>query len=218
MSEQLTQLRNTDFYVKEEVTEGILITNTNSDAIKITQDSLDANLNRELLENMYLNSHLGRDAPQPGMWSDDLGGAVGLYARGGASTPQPDCHVWLKCLFGSEVTQAADTVAAGTLTLSAYKRIRAYLVSRVYCRLILAHRATFMCGHPRQKTLSRQTRSRLRIPMYSRIPAIQHVQCTPSLSMMSIQNIWPMPGVGHEPLMPILPLDSESPLYLHSQD
>jgi len=116
MSEQLTVLRNTDLYAIEESTAYTLEDHTGASAIKIVDDTLDLNLNRSLLDSMYMTSNLGQDAPQAGMWADDLGGSLGFFLRGGASTPQPDQHVFLKCLFGTEDIQAADTVATGTLT------------------------------------------------------------------------------------------------------
>lgn len=117
MGESLKRKQNMDFYVVKEATEGTLIAHTGAtDAISITEDDLELNLNRNLLDPGYLTSSLGASAPQPGMWADDLGGQVGFYARGGASSPRPDYHVFLECLFGDEQSQAADTVAAGTLT------------------------------------------------------------------------------------------------------
>jgi hypothetical protein len=117
MGETLVRKQNIDFYAKEETTAGTLITNTATDAIRITDDDLELNLDRNLIAPGYITGSLGATAPQAGMWSDDLGGQVGFFARGGASTPRPDSHVLLKCLFGAEEAQAADLVGtAGTLT------------------------------------------------------------------------------------------------------
>jgi hypothetical protein len=112
MAETLTLLRNTKVAIREETTEGTLIAEQAGSAVLPRADGISFNINRELLETGYMTGSLSKTAPIPGMYDDDLGWTLPVYARGKGTLAAPDWSVAMKSAFGSQNANTDDAIAA----------------------------------------------------------------------------------------------------------
>ena len=111
-----TRLRNSTFGARTETTPYTYIAPTSAYGLLLRQD-MGANLNREFLEDDTLNGSLSHSPSEPGMWSDDLGGMISVYARsGGTGSTVPEFAVILESIIGNQVDATDNTVAAGATT------------------------------------------------------------------------------------------------------
>jgi len=110
-----TRLNNTTLGVKKEATPYTYEAPAATDGLLLRQD-LELNLDREFLEDDTISGTLSKSKSVVGMWSDDLGGMIPVYARsggtGGGSTPE--CHYLLESLFGTQLDATDNTVKDDT--------------------------------------------------------------------------------------------------------
>ena len=105
----LTRLRNSSFGAKKEGTSYTYEAPDATDGITVRQD-VEVNLNREFLEDDTIVGTLSHSPSEPGMWSDDLGGMLPVYARSGGNGTVPEFSVLMENAFGSQVDNADETV------------------------------------------------------------------------------------------------------------
>lgn len=105
-----TRLQNTTLGAKEEATPYTYEAPSATDGILLRAD-MEVNLDREFLEDDTLNGSLTKVASEPGMWSDDLGGMIPVYARaGGSGGSEPEFAVLLKSIMGEQADNTDNTV------------------------------------------------------------------------------------------------------------
>jgi hypothetical protein len=114
MSRKVTILKNSVFAYIEETVRGTAETDSVNDIVLVRTDTAPSwVVDREILETQYMNSVLGRSAPQVGMYNEDIGFTLNVFARGsGVQGTAPDYSPLLKHAMGAVVTPTGGVIAA----------------------------------------------------------------------------------------------------------
>jgi hypothetical protein len=112
-------LRSQRISVEEETTEGTPVAETANGAIMTSEDGAEFVLDRDMLEGEMMSGSFTKDAPEPGMWSDDLGFTLPTKMRGigTLSTHGPDWQMLMKSIMGTELRAEEGVVDAGSTAL-----------------------------------------------------------------------------------------------------
>ena len=110
-------LRSQRVSLEEETTEGTPVAETANGAIMTSEEGAEINLDRDLLEGKMMSGSFSKDAPKPGMWSDDIGIIIPTKMRGIGTLGAhgPDWHMLMKSIMGSEL-RATEGTLLGTGT------------------------------------------------------------------------------------------------------
>lgn len=104
----------------EETTEGTPVAEDANGAIMTSEEGAAFNLERDSIPGGMMNGSFTLDAPEPGMWSDDLGVTIPTKMRGiGTLGPHgPDWQMLAKSAFGEEYRAEAGTIDTGATALT----------------------------------------------------------------------------------------------------
>lgn len=114
MAEQFTVLEKTKLAIREEATEGTLIAEQAASALLPRKEGIGVNIGREMLEGGYMTGSFSETAPEPGMYGDDLGWTLPVFARGKGTLTAPDWSVAMKSLMGKQEAHTDSTIKALT--------------------------------------------------------------------------------------------------------
>ena len=114
MGEQFTPFENTKVSIRKEATEGTLIAEEAASAVLVRKEGFEPRIPRDVLEGGYMTGSFSKTAPEPGMYGDDLGFTLPVFARGKGTLTYPDWHVAMESLMGIEVAATAGTIKAAT--------------------------------------------------------------------------------------------------------
>jgi len=115
MSREVVILKNTVFSYREESVVGTAPSDSDNTAIVLVRTDTPATwtLGREILETRYMNGVLGRNPPQIGMYNEDIGYVIPVFARGaGTQGVAPDYSLLLKHTMGGLNAPTGGVVAA----------------------------------------------------------------------------------------------------------
>ncbi len=113
-------LRSQRISIEEETTEGTPVAETANGAMVVSEAGAAFNLERESIPSNMMTGSFSKDAPEPGMWSDDLGVVLPTKMRGigTLATNGPDWQMPAKSAFGSEYRAEAGTINVGATAIT----------------------------------------------------------------------------------------------------
>jgi len=113
-------LRSQRVSLEEESTEGTPVAETANGAIMTSEEGAQFTLDRESIPGGMMSGSFTLDAPEAGMWSDDLGITIPTKMRGigTLSTHGPDWQMLAKSLFGTELRATSGTIDTGATAMT----------------------------------------------------------------------------------------------------
>lgn len=120
MAAERVVLRSQRISIAEETTEGTPVAEGANDAMLVSEAGASFNLERESVPSGMMSGSFTLDAPEPGMWSDDLGVVLPTKMRsyGTLGANGPDWQMPAKSAFGSEYRAEAGTIDLGATAVT----------------------------------------------------------------------------------------------------
>jgi len=105
-------LRNTEISIVDEVTENTPVAEAALGALIFTADGLEVNIDREMVPSNEITGSLTKTAPQPGMYSEDLGFSVTMNIKGKGTKTAPEWAIFMKSIMGAQNANTDNAVKA----------------------------------------------------------------------------------------------------------
>lgn len=120
MAAERVVLQSQRISLEEETTEGTPVAETANGAMLVSEEGADIILSRESIPSNMMSGSFTKDAPEPGMWGDDIGMVLPTKMRGigtlGANGP--DWQMPAKSAFGEEYRAEAGTIDTGATAIT----------------------------------------------------------------------------------------------------